>query len=55
MSLLIAPVADGRIGTPALFGQAGEGAVPRRLVLEQVERRPDDMLWVRYRVEARTP
>ena len=52
VSLLVAPVADGRIGTPALFDVDGEGFAPRRLVLEGVERRPGDVLWLRYRVEA---
>ena len=31
--------------------EAGEGS-PARLVLEHVERRVDDVLWLRYRVEA---
>jgi 2,5-diamino-6-(ribosylamino)-4(3H)-pyrimidinone 5'-phosphate reductase len=53
VSLLVAPVADGRIGTPALFDVDAADVVPRRLVLEHVERRPDDVLWLRYRVEAR--
>jgi 2,5-diamino-6-(ribosylamino)-4(3H)-pyrimidinone 5'-phosphate reductase len=52
VSLLVAPVADGRIGTPALFDVDGEGFAPRRLVLEGVEQRADDILWLRYRVEA---
>jgi hypothetical protein len=39
--------ADGRIGTPALFDVA-----PRRLALEAAERRADDMLWLRYRVQS---
>ena len=51
VSILIAPVADGRIGTPALFDIDGEGAIPQRLVLEHVDRRADDMLWLRYRVD----
>ena len=54
VSLLVAPVADGRIGTPALFDMDGEGGEPRRLVLETVERRPDDVIWLRYRVEGGT-
>jgi 2,5-diamino-6-(ribosylamino)-4(3H)-pyrimidinone 5'-phosphate reductase len=49
ISLLVAPVADGRIGTPSLFDVDGAGA-PLRLVLEAVERREDDVLWLRYRV-----
>jgi hypothetical protein len=49
VSLLLAPVADGRIGTPALFDE--DDATPARLALESVERRADDVLWIRYRVE----
>jgi riboflavin biosynthesis pyrimidine reductase len=51
VSLLIAPVADGRIGTPALFDIGGAGATPRLLVLEAVERLSDDIIWLRYRVD----
>jgi len=51
VSLLITPVADGRVGTPSLFDIDGEGVIPRRLALETVERRADDVLWLRYRVE----
>ena len=50
VSLLVAPVADGRMGTPALFDFDGEGNTPRRLALDGVERRADDVLWLRYRV-----
>ncbi|HEU4630555.1 MAG TPA: RibD family protein [Gemmatimonadaceae bacterium] len=50
ISLLVAPVADGRVGTPTLFDVVGQGAVPHRLALEQVERRANDVLWLRYRV-----
>ncbi len=49
VSLLLAPVADGRTGTPALFDI--DDAIPHRLALESVERRADDILWLRYRVE----
>jgi len=52
VSLLVAPVADGAIGTPALFdvdaGEAGHSA--RRLELMSVERRADDVIWLRYNV-----
>jgi riboflavin biosynthesis pyrimidine reductase len=54
VSLLLAPVADGRIGTPALFDVEGDDVMPHRLTLEAVERRGDDILWLRYRVEGRT-
>lgn len=50
VSLLVAPVADGGVGTPTVFDVAGDGVAPRRLVLEAVERRADDLLWLRYRV-----
>ncbi len=50
VSLLVAPVADGRVGTPALF-DVTEDAMPHRLALEAVERRDGDVLWLRYRVE----
>jgi 2,5-diamino-6-(ribosylamino)-4(3H)-pyrimidinone 5'-phosphate reductase len=50
LSVLIAPVADGGIGTPTLF-DAREGSGPtRRLKLLSVERRRGDLLWARYRV-----
>ena len=52
VSLLVAPVADGRIGTPALFDVDGDDVTPRRLALESVERRADDVLWLRYGVES---
>lgn len=50
VSLLVAPVADGRAGAASLFDADG-GDAPRRLALEAVERRADDVLWLRYRVE----
>ena len=53
VSLLLAPVADGRIGTPALFDVEGEDFTPRRLELESVERRADGVLWLRYSVQSR--
>ncbi|HEU4562464.1 MAG TPA: dihydrofolate reductase family protein [Longimicrobium sp.] len=52
VSVLVAPIADGRIGTPALF-DVDDDATPHRLALESVERRADDVLWLRYRVEPR--
>ena len=52
VSVLVAPVVDGRVGTPAVFDIAGEARSRSRLVLEHVERRADDVLWLRYRVKA---
>jgi riboflavin biosynthesis pyrimidine reductase len=51
VSVLVAPVVDGRVGTPTLFDVEGEGVAPHRLALEGVERRAGDVLWLRYRVE----
>ena len=53
VSVLIAPVVDGRIGTPALFDVDGDGFAPPGLVLESVERRANNVLRLLYRVEAR--
>jgi 2,5-diamino-6-(ribosylamino)-4(3H)-pyrimidinone 5'-phosphate reductase len=49
ISVLVAPVVDGRVETPSVFDITGEGVSPRRLVLDNVERRADDVLWLRYR------
>ena len=51
LSVLVSPVADGRIGIPTLFDVDADRATPRRLLLQGVERRADDFLWLRYRVE----
>ena len=52
LSVLVAPIADGTIGSPALFDVDDSGGAfePSRLSLETVERRADDVLWLRYRV-----
>lgn len=50
ISVLVAPVTDGRVGTATLFDVTGGRAEPRRLALEHVERRTGDVLWLRYRV-----
>ena len=51
VSLLVAPVADGRVGTPALFDIDGANVAPRKLRLASVEQRADDIVWIRYLVE----
>jgi len=51
VSVLVAPVVDGRVGTAALFDVEGTNVAPRRLALQAVEQRADDVLWLRYRVE----
>ena len=50
VSLILAPVADARMGTAALFDDDEADVAPQRLVLEHVERRDGDLLWLRYRV-----
>ena len=53
VSVLVTPVVDGRVGTPALFDVEDEAVPPQRLALEAVEKRADDVLWLRYRVVPR--
>lgn len=50
VSVIVSPVADGRMGTPALFDVENGEMTPHRLGLDAVERRADDTLWLRYRV-----
>ena len=50
VSVLIAPVVDGRVGTPSLFDIDGKDS-PHKLALEAVEQRPGNVLWLRYRVD----
>ena len=49
LSLLIAPLSDGRIGTPALFDVEGAGSQPLPLALQSVEQLSDGVIWLRYR------
>lgn len=49
ISLLLAPVADGRVGTPALFDVAGDPMPPKALSLLAAERRGGS-LWLRYKL-----
>ena len=51
LSVLVAPVVDGRMDTPALFDIDGGGFSPLGLRLEAVEQRPAGVLWLRYRTE----
>ena len=51
VSVLIAPTVDGRVGTATLFDVGDDGATPCELTLEHVERRGEDVVWLRYRVE----
>lgn len=49
VSLLLAPVADGRTGMAALFDGDDAQATPQRLALTNVEQLADDIVWLRYR------
>ncbi len=50
LSVLVAPVADGSVGTPTLFDVAERRGPGTLLKLLSIERRRGDLLWVRYRV-----
>ena len=50
VSVIVSPVVDGRMGSPALFDVEADDVKPHRLALDKVERRADDTLWLRYRV-----
>lgn len=49
LSVLVAPVADGSIGTPTLFDVAGRSPA-RKLKLMSIEKRRGDIIWLRYKV-----
>jgi 2,5-diamino-6-(ribosylamino)-4(3H)-pyrimidinone 5'-phosphate reductase len=50
LSILIAPVADGSIGTPTLFdAMAGKG-LARKLQLISISRIKGDLVWLRYKM-----
>lgn len=48
VSLLVAPVADGRPATPALFDVDDESPIQWTLALEHVEQRANGVIWLRY-------
>ena len=50
LSILVAPIADGSIGTPTLFDVADGGAPARKLKLLSMEKRAGDIVWLRYRI-----
>ncbi|MBM4258876.1 MAG: RibD family protein [Deltaproteobacteria bacterium] len=54
LSLLVAPIADGSMGTPTLFdtlNPASSPHAPVRLTLQAMEQRADGIVWLRYRCE----
>jgi riboflavin biosynthesis pyrimidine reductase len=50
LSILIAPVADGSIGTPTLFDAMAGKALARKLRLISISRLKGDLVWLRYRM-----
>jgi 2,5-diamino-6-(ribosylamino)-4(3H)-pyrimidinone 5'-phosphate reductase len=51
LSVLVAPIADGRVATPSLFDvRDGKGTV-RPLKLVSCEKRAGDLVWLRYTVK----
>lgn len=51
LSILVAPVADGSVGTPSLFDVAKGKAPARRLKLIAHEKCRGDLMWLRYEVK----
>lgn len=50
LSILVAPIADGSVGTPTLFDAPNRRAQARNLKLVSIEKRPGDIVWLRYKV-----
>lgn len=50
LSLVVAPVADGRMGTPTVADAARGDFSPCTLTLTDVQRREGGVVWLRYRV-----
>lgn len=51
LSLLLAPVGDGRVGVPSLFDVVDADSTPVKIFLEQVERRAANIVWLRYLID----
>jgi riboflavin biosynthesis pyrimidine reductase len=50
LSILVGPVADGSIGTPALFDVETRRSPARNLKLLSIKKRADGIVWLRYKV-----
>ena len=51
LSVLVAPIADGSIGTPSLFDAREAKGPARHLKLVSFEKRRGDLLWLRYKLK----
>ena len=50
LRILIAPVADGSVGTPTLFDAMTGKGLGRKLRLISISRIKGDLVWLRYRM-----
>jgi 2,5-diamino-6-(ribosylamino)-4(3H)-pyrimidinone 5'-phosphate reductase len=50
LSILVAPVADGSVGTATLFDTPNRRSPAKPLKLMSIERRDGDIVWLRYKV-----
>ena len=50
LSILVAPVADGRTGAPTLFDSGANGGAVSGLKLLSLKTRPGGVVWLRYKV-----
>lgn len=53
LSVLVAPIADGSLGTATLFDVADKRMPPRQLKLLSVEKCGGDLVWLRYRIKSK--
>jgi riboflavin biosynthesis pyrimidine reductase len=53
LSVLVGPVADGSVATPSLFDVEIRRAPARKLKLLSIEKRPGDIVWLRYKIDPR--
>jgi 2,5-diamino-6-(ribosylamino)-4(3H)-pyrimidinone 5'-phosphate reductase len=51
LSVLVAPIADGSVGTPSLFDVNERRGPTRHMKLVSFERRKGDLLWLRYKLK----
>jgi len=51
LSILVAPVADGSIGTPSLFDVTNRRLPARKLKLMSMEKRQGGIVWLRYKLQ----
>lgn len=50
LSILVAPVVDGSVGTPSLVDFASRRTAARSFKLVSIEKRSGDIVWLRYKV-----